>query len=204
MPYVAGGTLRERMKCQRRLPVKNAVLITKAVARALDYTHRHNVIHRDIKPENILLENGHAYVFDFGIAQARSNGRSGEDVPQHWSCSGTPHYMSPEQASGETLLDGRSDLYSLACVLYEMLAGQPPFTGSDQAVMAKHIAEPVVPLSTLRPIVGRTLCAAVTRALAKSPAERFETVLAFAVALGTGSENEHVRHAPVPHPRALA
>src|SRR5262249_20116489 len=128
MPYVAGESLRERLTREKQLPVDEALRIAREVAEALGYAHARGLVHRDIKPENILLESGHAVVADFGIARAVSAADS-EKLTATGIAVGTPTYMSPEQAAGRRDLDGRSDLYSLGCVLYEMLAGQPPFTG---------------------------------------------------------------------------
>ncbi len=129
MPYVDGESLRDRLNREKQLPVEDALQIAREVADALGSAHRHDVIHRDIKPENILLEEGHAVVADFGIARA-IHAAGGEQLTETGLAVGTPAYMSPEQAMGSKELDGRSDLYSLGCVLYEMLAGQPPFTGA--------------------------------------------------------------------------
>ena len=135
MPNMEGRSLRERLDRQRQLPLDEALRITREVAAALDYAHRHQVVHRDIKPENILLHEGAAMVADFGIGKALSGNGS---ITQTGMALGTPAYMSPEQAGGETDIDGRSDLYSLGCVLYEMLSGEPPFTGpTAQAIIAK-------------------------------------------------------------------
>src|SRR6266852_2806062 len=143
MPYVEGETLRNRLDRAGQLPVAEAVQITREVADALSYAHGHDVVHRDIKPENILLEAGHAVVSDFGIARAIT-ATAGATLTETGIVIGTPAYMSPEQASGTGPIDGRSDVYSLGCVLYEMLAGEPPYTGpSAQIVMAKRLTDPV-------------------------------------------------------------
>jgi predicted ATPase len=175
MPYVEGESLRGRLERDKQLPIDEALRIADQVADALHYAHGRGVIHRDIKPENILLENGRAVVADFGIAHAVS--ASGTDRLTSTGLSlGTPHYMSPEQSSGEPV-DGRSDLYALGCLLYEMLAGSPPFTGPNpMAIMARHLLDPVPPVSTVRPTVGPHVTAAIERALAKSPADRFATL----------------------------
>src|SRR5665213_3054828 len=137
MPYVEGETLRTRLTRERQLPITDAVRIAREVASALDYAHRHNVVHRDIKPENILLHDGSALVADFGIALAISNA-GGTRLTQTGLSLGTPQYMSPEQATGDKIIDGRTDVYSLGAVLYEMLAGEPPFTGpSSQAIVSR-------------------------------------------------------------------
>ncbi len=141
MPYVEGETVRDRMNREKQLPVADAVRITTEVASALDYAHRHNVIHRDIKPENILLHDGSALVADFGIALAASKA-GGTRMTETGMSLGTPHYMSPEQAMGEREITARSDVYALGCVLYEMLTGDPPFTGSTaQAIVARVVTE---------------------------------------------------------------
>ena len=132
MPYVEGETLRDRLAREGQLPVADAVRLTREAAQALDYAHRHGVVHRDIKPENILLVDGHALVADFGIARALGGGAT-SGSPRPGIAVGTPAYMSPEQAAGDQAVDARTDIYSLGCVLYEMLAGEPPFTGADRA-----------------------------------------------------------------------
>ncbi|HEX9895411.1 MAG TPA: serine/threonine-protein kinase, partial [Gemmatimonadales bacterium] len=136
MPNMEGRSLRERLERERQLPLEEAIRITREVASALDYAHRQHVVHRDIKPENILFHEGNAMVADFGIGKALSGEGS---ITQTGMAIGTPAYMSPEQAGGESAVDGRSDLYSLGCVFYEMLSGEPPFTGpTPQAVIAKR------------------------------------------------------------------
>ena len=180
MPYVEGESLRDRLRREVQLPVEDAVRLTREVAEALDYAHRHGVVHRDIKPDNILLTEGHALVADFGIAKAVSIA-GGEALTQTGMAVGTPAYMSPEQASPGAQLDGRSDVYSLGCVLYEMLAGEPPFTGpTSQAVIARHCARPAPLLRVVRPGVPLAVEQAVDRALAKVPADRFQTAGEFA------------------------
>jgi predicted ATPase len=188
MPYLVGESLRDRLQRETQLPVADAVRIADEVADALSYAHAHGVIHRDIKPENVLLEAGHAIVADFGIAHAVT-ASGDEKLTVTGTALGTPHYMSPEQWSGEAV-DGRSDLYALACMLYEMLAGSPPFTGpTPVAVMAGHAVHPVPSLSSACPSVTGPVAAAVERALAKSPADRFATVEEWRAALtGTGAE----------------
>ncbi|HEX2250723.1 MAG TPA: protein kinase [Gemmatimonadales bacterium] len=185
MPYAGCETLRDRLNREGQLPIDAALRITRAVAAALGYAHRHNVIHRDIKPENILLQEGEPVVADFGVATAMS-AAGGENVyiTDRGFAVGTPAYMSPEQASAERDLDGRSDLYSLACVLYEMLAGRPPFAGSSpRATMARHAIEQPAPIRSLRPTVPLAVELAVQRALAKSPDERFANMDEFCDAL---------------------
>ncbi|HEX6050228.1 MAG TPA: serine/threonine-protein kinase [Gemmatimonadaceae bacterium] len=194
MPYVAGESLRERLSRQHRLPVAEAVRIARDIAGALDYAHRRGVVHRDIKPGNILFEDGEAIVADFGIARAISQAASspaagGEHLPTRPGVVlGTPPYMSPEQFRGEQELTGRSDIYSLGCVLYEMLVGVPPFTASTtQAFLVRHLFEPVPPLRSVRPEVPLHVEQAVARALAKEPADRFETAGELADALTADS-----------------
>jgi TolB-like protein/Flp pilus assembly protein TadD len=183
MPLVEGVTLRQRLDCEGQLPIDDALTITAQVAAALDYAHRHGVIHRDIKPENILLHEGEAVVADFGLALAVEQA-GGERLTETGLSLGTPAYMSPEQVAGDRDIDARSDIYSLACVLYEMLVGQPPFTGpTGRAVLARHVADPVPPIRTVRPGVSLGVAAALTRALAKAPADRFPSATAFAEAL---------------------
>jgi serine/threonine-protein kinase len=182
MPYVEGESLRQRLEREGQLPVEDALTIAGDVGAALEYAHTQGVIHRDVKPENILLYRGEPMVADFGIALAASSaGR--ERLTETGLSLGTPAYMSPEQASASPRLDARSDQYSLACVLYEMLAGEPPYTGpTAQAIIAKRMSEPVPHLSTMR-AVPRNIELAVTRALAKSPADRFPSVAAMITAL---------------------
>src|SRR5881392_992040 len=153
MPFVEGETLRDRLEHERQLPSEEALAITRDVAEALDHAHAHGVVHRDIKPENILFEAGHAVVSDFGIARAITAAAGGK-LTETGIAIGTPGYMSPEQAMGSERVDGRSDLYSLACVLYEMLAGEPPFTGpSAESVARQHVAAPAPHVSVMRPAV---------------------------------------------------
>ena len=184
MPYIEGETLRTRLTRERQLAVEDAVQITGDAAQALQYAHEHGVVHRDIKPENILLADRHALVADFGIGKAL--GAEGAELTDTGLALGTPKYMSPEQVTGEKNIDGRSDVYSLGCVLYEMLAGEPPYTGpTAQAIMAKRLAEPVPRLSTLRSVPA-PIEQAVTKALARCPADRFGTAADFARALEAG------------------
>jgi serine/threonine-protein kinase len=183
MPWVEGESLRDRLRREGQLPVDEALRLTREVAEALEYAHGQGIIHRDIKPENILLERGHAVVADFGIARAASTA-GGDKLTETGLAVGTPAYMSPEQATGEHDLDARSDLYGLGSVLYEMLAGEPPYTGpSAQAIIAKRFREPVPRVSTLRETVPPAVEAALTRVLAKSPTDRFATAGEFARAL---------------------
>jgi serine/threonine-protein kinase len=186
MPYVEGESLRRRLQREGQLPLDEALRLAREVAEALDYAHQQGIVHRDIKPENILLSRGHALVADFGIALAVTQAGGGRLTETGLSL-GTPAYMSPEQAMAEPRLDGRSDQYSLACVLYEMLASEPPYTGpTAQAIIAKRLSEPVPHLSTLRE-VPPGVEAAVTRALARSPADRFATVSEFVAALSAAT-----------------
>src|SRR3989449_469386 len=187
MPYVEGESLRQRLDREAQLPLDDALAITRQVAGALAYAHSHDVVHRDIKPENILLESGEAVVADFGIARAIT-AAGGDKLTQTGMAIGTPLYMSPEQAAGGGAIDGRSDLYSLGCVLYEMLAGHPPFLGGTaQAILARHVLDPVPPLRTARGTVSGAVEQALDRALAKSPAARYARALQFAEGLGGSS-----------------
>ncbi len=183
MPLVTGETLRTRLERERQLPIADAVRIAREVADALGHAHGLGIIHRDIKPENILLQGGHALVADFGIALAVQQA-GGQRMTQTGLSLGTPQYMSPEQAMGERTIDARSDVYALAAVTYEMLAGDPPFTGSSvQAIVAKIMAEKPTPLHTLRETVPAHVEHAVHTGLAKLPADRFATAVEFADAL---------------------
>lgn len=174
-PSVEGETLRERLKREKYLPVEEAVRITAELADALDFAHSKDVIHRDIKPENVLLTRRHALLTDFGIARAITLG-GGERLTETGMAVGTPAYMSPEQARGEAALDGRSDIYSLACLTYEMLAGEAPLAGrSPQITMARRQSESPTSLCLLRETVPDILDAAVSKALARLPADRFPT-----------------------------
>ncbi len=186
MPVVEGESLRERLQQAKRLPVEDATQIAQEVADALDYAHRHGVVHRDIKPENILLQDGHAVVADFGIGKAVSAAAQGAAALTRTGVTvGTPAYMSPEQAAGDEAIDGRSDLYSLGCVLYEMLAGEPPFTGpTAQAVIAAHLTATPRPLAELRSDTPPWVADAIARALAKDPNARFRAATAFRDAIG--------------------
>jgi len=189
MPYVQGESLRDRLTREKQLPVADAVRIASEIASALDYAHRHGVIHRDIKPENILLHDGRALVADFGIALAASRSDGGSRMTETGMSLGTPHYMSPEQALGERNLDARSDVYALGCVLHEMLAGEPPFSGPNaQAVIARVMNGTPEPVTTLRKTVPDAVADAILTALEKLPADRFATAAEFAAALaGEGS-----------------
>jgi serine/threonine protein kinase/tetratricopeptide (TPR) repeat protein len=183
MPYVEGETLRERLDRQHQLPIDESLHLSRAIASALDYAHRQNVVHRDVKPENIMLYEGEPMVMDFGIAKAVSAAGS-ETLTQTGIVVGTPAYVSPEQASGDAKIDGRSDQYSLACVLYEMLAGERPFTGpTPRAVLAKRFSEVPRPIGELRGSVPPRVELALSKAMATDPLERFSTVSLFAHAL---------------------
>ena len=191
MPFVEGETLRDRLAREKQLPIDDALLIAREVSDALSYAHSRGVIHRDIKPENILLEGGHAMVADFGIARAVSV--SNESITQTGTSVGTPAYMSPEQAAGSQDLDGRSDLYSLGCVVYEMLAGQAPFTGPTvESIVHQHMVADPRPITQLRPAVPPAIAGVLQRALAKNPADRFSPVAQFAEALRTGGSSTRV------------
>jgi TolB-like protein len=185
MPLVEGGSLRDRLTRERQLPIEEALTIAREVADALGYAHSRGVVHRDIKPENILLEGGHAVVADFGIARAMS-AAGAERLTQTGVAVGTPLYMSPEQAAGSHDLDGRSDLYSLACVVYEMLCGEPPFTGANAAAITRqHLVTEAAPITNKRPAVPAEVAGALARALAKDPADRFSPAAQFVQAFGT-------------------
>jgi eukaryotic-like serine/threonine-protein kinase len=187
MPFVEGESLRERLRRVGHLPVDEAIGIACEVARALDYAHRHDIVHRDIKPENVLLHAGQPVVADFGICRAITHASDADPITLAGMAVGTPQYMSPEQAAGEREIDGRSDIYSLGCVLYEMLAGEPPFTGrTAQAVIAKRFAGAVPSLRVVRPTVPDAVERTVMRALALAPADRFQTGAQFAEALTAG------------------
>jgi serine/threonine-protein kinase len=182
MPFVEGESLRDRLNRETQLPLDDALRIAREVADALAYAHRQDVVHRDIKPDNVMLSGGHARVADFGIARAMSAAGT-ERLTQTGIAIGTPAYMSPEQASGSADVDGRSDLYSLGCMLYEMLAGHPPFVGSGETLFRQHMfAEPPA-ITTLRPAVPPAVAAALARALAKTPADRYSPVGQFSEAL---------------------
>jgi serine/threonine protein kinase/tetratricopeptide (TPR) repeat protein len=186
MPYVEGESLQARLAREKQIPLDDALQIAREVAEALWYAHSHGVIHRDIKPGNILLESGHAVVADFGIARAVGVA-GGARLTDTGLAVGTPEYMSPEQAAGDTALDGRSDQYSLACVLYEMLAGEPPFTGATaESVVHQHLAAEAPSVGDVRPAVPAHVAGTQSRALAKAPADRFATTLQFADGLRSG------------------
>jgi serine/threonine protein kinase/Flp pilus assembly protein TadD len=203
MPYVEGESLRSRLNRDGKLPLDEALYLARGVAGALDYAHRQRVVHRDIKPENIMLHEGEAMVMDFGIAKAVSVA-SGDTLTQTGMMVGTPAYVSPEQAAGEAEIDGRSDQYSLACMLYEILSGKKAFTGSTaQSVLSKRFTDPVPSLRKVEPTVPDEIDEAVTKALSKEPRERYNTSGEFAKALiwpkaSTPSEQSTVKHAAAP------
>ncbi len=194
MPYIDGETLATRLKRERQLPLEDALQITREVADALEYAHGHGILHRDIKPGNILLSGRHALVSDFGIARAtRDTDPKQGRLTETGFAIGTPEYMSPEQAAGEREVDARSDLYALACVAYEMLSGEPPYLGNTpRAILAKQLTEPLPRLSTLRQVPA-VVEAAITRALARSPADRFNSVAGFTAALGAPAPKPAIR-----------
>ncbi|MGE5142930.1 MAG: protein kinase domain-containing protein [Acidobacteriota bacterium] len=183
MPYVEGESLRQRLDREQRLPIEDALHLGRAVATALDYAHRHGVVHRDIKPENVMLHEGEAVVTDFGIAKAVT-AAAASTLTQTGATVGTPAYMSPEQAAGAAELDGRSDVYSLGCVVYEMLSGRTPFTGpTAQAIIAQCFTQPPPPLRGSRGDLPEWLEPVVMKALAKDAGNRFATAAQFAQAL---------------------
>jgi eukaryotic-like serine/threonine-protein kinase len=187
MPFIDGESLRQRLDREQQLPISDCVRIAAEVASALDYAHRHGVVHRDIKPENILLHDGSAIVADFGIALAVTQA-AGARMTQSGVSLGTPMYMSPEQAAGERTITGLSDIYALGVVTYEMIAGEPPFTGpTARAVAARVVAEEPRSVAAQRPTVPPNVAAAVSRALQKIPADRFATAHEFAQALNDPS-----------------
>src|SRR5512147_3188895 len=201
MPFVEGESLRDRLMRDKQLPIADAVRIATEVAGALDYAHRHGVIHRDIKPENILLHDGRALVADFGIALAASKA-GGTRMTETGMSLGTPHYMSPEQAMGEREITARSDVYALGCVLYEMLTGDPPFTGSTaQAIVARVVTESPRPMLPQRGTIPAHVEAAVMTSLQKLPADRFKTAAEFAGAL---ADSRFVSASTVAMPAASA
>ncbi len=193
MPFIEGESLRDRLNREKQLPVADALRVAAEVSAALDYAHRHGVIHRDIKPENILLHDGSALLADFGIAFAASEGNT-QRMTQTGLSLGTPSYMSPEQAMGEREITARSDIFSLGCVVYEMLSGEPPFSGpTAQAVIAKVMTSDPAPLKSLRRSVPAHVSDAIHIALEKLPADRFATAAEFAAAL-RGEGSSRARH----------
>jgi len=183
LPYIEGSSLRARLSLEGRLPLLDALQIGCEVAEALNYAHLQGVLHRDIKPANILLDGARAVVADFGIAKALTDASSPDDSSGGMAI-GTPAYMSPEQAAGGHPLDARSDIYALGCVLYEMLAGEPPYAGATaESVARRHISSPVPNIRVVRPDVPETVAAAVERAMSKAPRSRFRTAAQFGRAL---------------------
>ena len=202
MPYVEGESLRQRLRSERQLGYDEARRLATDVARALDYAHRQGIVHRDIKPENILLADGQAMVADFGIARAVS-ASGGEKLTGTGMVLGSPPYMSPEQIAGRADVDGRSDLYSLGCTLYEMLAGQPPFVGPPETLAHQHLHLTPRPIRDLRPTASPALDATLARLLAKVPGERFESGAALVAALSDPAAvpaREDADRAPAPVP----
>ncbi len=201
MPYINGESLRDRLNRDGPLPLGQVVEMTRQIGAALDYAHRQDIVHRDIKPENILLHEGVAMVADFGIGKALSDAADTGTLTQAGAAVGTPAYMSPEQAVGEADIDGRSDTYSLACVVYEMLGGEPPFTGpSMQAVLTKRLLDPPPHIRALRnvsDVVDQTVC----KALARERVDRFATANMFAETLAAGVDTP-THLSPVPAPPA--
>ncbi|HEV2672775.1 MAG TPA: serine/threonine-protein kinase [Gemmatimonadales bacterium] len=196
MPLVEGESLRDRLDREKQLSQEEAIRIITEVANALSYAHSRGVVHRDIKPENILLSGGTAVVADFGIARAIDDADE-QSLTKTGTIIGTPTYMSPEQATGAAQIDGRSDQYSLACVLYELLVGQPPFTGpTAQAIIARHSLDLVSPPSIVRPGLPEALEDALLKALSKVPADRFATTTLFAEALAVPSRPSALRRRP--------
>jgi len=184
MPLIDGESLRDRLRREGQLSIEEAVRVSCEVANALDYAHKQGIVHRDIKPENILLEAGQAVVADFGIARVTSMAADAPALTQTGMSLGTPAYMSPEQALGDKSVNGRSDQYALACVTYEMLVGEPPFTApSAQALMARHLNAPVPLITTVRPTVPDELQDVIMRALEKVPADRYPTIADYSAAL---------------------
>ncbi|MFL5518653.1 MAG: serine/threonine-protein kinase, partial [Gemmatimonadales bacterium] len=187
MPYVPGESLRQRLAREGQFPINDAVRLIRQAAAALHHAHQQGVIHRDIKPENILIHEGEAMVADFGIALA-VEAAPGDRLTETGLMLGTPEYMSPEQAAGERALDAASDVYSLACVPYELLAGEPPHTGATaRIVIARRFTEPAPRIRRLRPMVPASVEQALLRAMASAPADRFPSAAAFADALATAT-----------------
>ena len=202
MPYVEGESLRARLDRETQLPVAEALRLTREVTEALSYAHSRGVVHRDIKPDNILLDSGHAVVTDFGIAKALDEA-GGEKLTATGLAIGTPRYMSPEQSLADAPVDARSDVYSLGCVLFEMLAGDAPYSGpTAQAIIAKRMAFPVPSVRVFRETVPERVDRAVTRALAKAPADRFSTADDFSDALG-GTHEAPAQRTPATHARRM-
>jgi serine/threonine-protein kinase len=198
MPYVEGETLRARLVRERQLPLDEVVRLTSEIADGLEHAHSRGILHRDIKPENILLASGHALVADFGVARALAD--SNDRITATGFAVGTPGYMSPEQSSGDGTIDARSDQYALASVSYEMLAGEPPFTGpTAQAIIARRLSQPAPSIRTIRPAIPASVDAALRRGLSQVPADRFDSTTAFVRALMGASTG-----AVAPPPRSPA
>ena len=194
MPLLDGESLRSVMHRERRLALGDAVGYTRDIADALTYAHGHNIVHRDIKPENVIIVQGHAVVMDFGISRAIERSADIESLTETGFTLGTPRYMSPEQAAAQKHIDGRSDIYSLACVLYEMLIGEPPFPGTNtRLLIARHLRSAPPSPRAARPDLPVAVDRALLRALSKSPADRYDTAQAFATALDTdpAASDEH-------------
>jgi serine/threonine-protein kinase len=209
MPYIEGESLRDRLRREKQLPLRDALRIAREAAEALEYAHQHGVVHRDIKPENILLTGKptaggwHALVADFGIARALGQADAEDKLTQTGLTVGTPAYMSPEQGSGERQLDGRTDIYSLGVVLYEMLAGEPPFTGpTAQAIVSRRFTEAPRPLRSLRESVPEAVEQAVSRALARTPADRYPSAGQLAQALEDAGQQVALEPTPLSPARA--
>ncbi|MBP2647931.1 MAG: protein kinase [Gemmatimonadetes bacterium] len=201
MPLVRGESLRERLAREGQLSLDTVTAITSQVAAALDYAHKRGVVHRDVKPDNLLLSDDQVYLADFGIASALEDA-AGSRLTETGLTLGTPAYMSPEQAAAERRIDGRSDQYSLACVVYEMLAGEPPFSGpTAQAIIAKRLAGPAPSIGTLRPSLPAHVSAVMARALSQAPADRFPTSAAFAAALDARVATTPTGPVPAVYPR---
>jgi TolB-like protein len=195
MPFVTGESLRDRLDREKQLSLEDAIMITREVADALQYAHSKGIVHRDIKPENILIEQGHAILADFGIARAASESET--KLTETGMSVGTPTYMSPEQSMGSEGVDGRSDQYSLGCVLYELLAGQPPFDGNNtMAILAKHSMEAVPSLQVVRSSIPDDVEDAVMRSLEKTPADRFRSMKEFGDALAAADISTAARRTP--------
>ena len=204
MPYVEGESLRGRLRREKQLPLTEALQVTREIADALEYAHAQGVIHRDIKPANILFSGGHALLADFGVARAVTAAGT-EPLTETGLAVGTPHYMSPEQGAGDEGVDGRADIYALGCVLYEMLAGEPPFGGrTPQAILARHRQDDPPSIRVVRPTVPVGIQEAIERALAKVPADRFASAAEFARALDRGSTSDRPARSRRSRGRALA
>ena len=184
MPYVEEESLRQRLDREGQLPIEDALRIAREMAEALDYAHEQGVVHRDVKPGNVLLQRGHALLADFGVARALERARAAEKLTGTGVSVGTPQYMAPEQVTGADTVDGRADVYAVGAVLYEMLTGESPYTGSTpQAVLAKRMAGPPTPIPVLRETVSPDLDAIVQQAMARSAADRWQSAGDLAKAL---------------------